>query len=47
MVVVEKVKGEENSAVLMTKFLSKAEAEERLRRMHVEVELRKEEDESC
>ena len=37
MVVVEKVKGEENPAGLMTKFLGKAEVEERLRRMHVEV----------
>ena len=37
MVVVEKVKGVENPADLMTKFLGKAEVEERLRRMRVEV----------
>ena len=34
---VEKVKGEENPADLMTKFLGKVEVEERLRRMRVEV----------
>ena len=44
MVAVEKVKGEGNPADLMTKFLGKADVEERLRRMNVEAELRKEEE---
>ena len=37
MVAVEKVKGSENPADLMTKFLCKADVEERLKGMNVEV----------
>ena len=44
MVAVEKVKGDENPADLMTIFLGKAEVEERLRRMKVEVEWQREEE---
>ena len=43
MMAVEKVKGDENLASLITKFLGKAEVEGRLMRINVEAEWRREE----
>ena len=43
MVAVQKVKGEENPAGLMTKFLGEAEVEERLKRISADAKWRREE----